>query len=79
MVVVVGEHSCVGKIMGKLQQEIEMTPLQEKLEKIAEDIGKLGMIAASVTVFVLFLRFFIEMGIRPGIGYNWSVEIGSHI
>ena len=58
--IVVGKHSCVGKIMGKLEQRIETTPLQMKLEKIATDIGKLGMYCALLTIHVLFLRFFIE-------------------
>lgn len=31
-----------------------------KLEKIATDIGKLGMYAALLTIHVLFLRFFCE-------------------
>jgi len=31
-----------------------------KLEKIATDIGKLGMYVALLTIHVLFLRFFIE-------------------
>ena len=39
MVVVVGKNSWVGKIFAKLNQEIEMTPLQEKLAAIATDIG----------------------------------------
>jgi Ca2+ transporting ATPase len=56
----VGKNSCVGKIMGKLEQKIETTPLQEKLEAIGSDIGKLGMYAALLTVHVLFLRFFVE-------------------
>jgi len=46
--------------MGKLEQRIETTPLQMKLEKIATDIGKLGMYCALLTIHVLFLRFFIE-------------------
>ena len=58
--IVVGKYSCVGKIMGKLEQKIETTPLQMKLEKIATDIGKLGMYVALLTIHVLFLRFFIE-------------------
>jgi magnesium-transporting ATPase (P-type) len=60
VVVVVGKNSCVGKIMGKLEQKIETTPLQEKLEDIATDIGKLGMYCALLTIHVLFLRFFIQ-------------------
>lgn len=34
--------------------------MQEKLETIANDIGKLGMYIALVTIHILFLRFFIE-------------------
>ena len=60
MCIVVGKHSCVGKIMGKLEQKIETTPLQMKLEKIATDIGKMGMYCAVLTIHILFLRFFIE-------------------
>lgn len=46
--------------MGKLEQQIEITPLQHKLEKIATDIGMMGMFVALLTIHVLFLRFFIE-------------------
>ena len=56
----VGKHSCVGKIMGKLEQRVETTPLQEKLEAIGSDVGKLGMFCALLTIHVLFLRFFIQ-------------------
>jgi len=76
MVIVVGKHSCVGKIMSKLASKIEQTPLQEKLEVIATDIGKLGMIAAGITVIVLFIRFFVEQGIK---GYDWSGDIGKYV
>jgi Ca2+ transporting ATPase len=76
LVIVVGKNSCVGKIMSKLGQEIEITPLQEKLEQIANDIGLLGTFAAAITVTVLFIRFFIEQGM---IGYNWSENIGTYL
>ncbi|MFS8160406.1 MAG: hypothetical protein ACMG6E_09425 [Candidatus Roizmanbacteria bacterium] len=46
--------------MSKLETEIETTPLQEKLEAIATDIGKLGMYCALLTVHTLFFRFWIE-------------------
>jgi Ca2+ transporting ATPase len=58
--IVVGDHSCQGKIMSKLDTEIETTPLQEKLEQIATDIGLMGMWAAILTVHTLFFRFWIE-------------------
>ena len=60
LVAVVGKNSCIGIIMSKLVTQIEQTPLQEKLEVIAKDIGYLGMGAAAITVFVLFVRFFVE-------------------
>jgi Ca2+ transporting ATPase len=50
--------------MGKLEQSIETTPLQLKLEKIATDIGMMGMYVALLTIHVLFLRFFIERFIK---------------
>jgi magnesium-transporting ATPase (P-type) len=56
----VGKRSCVGQILAKLEQKIETTPLQEKLEAIATDIGMLGMYTALLTIHILFLRFFIE-------------------
>jgi len=56
----VGKNSCVGKIMSKLEQDVETTPLQEKLEAIATDIGYVGMYCALLTIHILFYRFFIE-------------------
>ena len=76
LVVVVGKHSCLGKIMSKLSTKIEQTPLQDKLEKIAKKKKKMGMVAAGFTVFVLFVRFFVEQGIK---GYNWSDDIGDYL
>jgi hypothetical protein len=47
--------------MAKLEQKgVETTPLQEKLEAIGTDIGKVGMFCALLTIHILFLRFFIE-------------------
>jgi len=76
LVAVVGKNSCIGIIMSKLVTKIEQTPLQEKLEVIAKDIGYLGMGAAAITVFVLFVRFFIEQGIK---GFNWGNDIGTYL
>ena len=59
MIIMVGVNSCVGKIYAKLEQKIESTPLQLKLEKIATDIGKLGIVFATLTVLVLFIMFFV--------------------
>ena len=38
----------------------EVTPLQEKLEVIAIDIGNLGIFVATLIVHILILRFLCE-------------------
>ena len=53
-----------------------MTPLQEKLAAIVTDIGYIGMIAAGITLIVLFVRFFIETGIK---GFDWKIYIDSYL
>jgi P-type E1-E2 ATPase len=64
MIVVVGEESCIGKIRALLDQEEEiMTPLQQKLEKLASDIGKFGLYSALIILTILLVRFAIERGI----------------
>ena len=35
-----------------------------KLEKLAGDIGKLGLVAAIITVLILYLRYIIEISVR---------------
>jgi len=69
LVIMVGKNSCVGKIFGKLEITLETTPLQEKLEKIGSDIGKVGMIVALCTIHILFLRFFIEGTARRSVDF----------
>ena len=57
MVIVVGPNSCEGRIQSILETEIESTPLQEKLEGLARNIGKFGLIAAIMILLVLCIRF----------------------
>ena len=59
IVVVVGDDSCVGKIKALITQEAEATPLQQKLETIARDIGKFGLYSGLLTVLVLIIRIII--------------------
>ncbi|KAI1738593.1 calcium-translocating P-type ATPase [Xylaria scruposa] len=53
----VGVHSSFGKIMMSVQTEVEATPLQKKLERLAIAIAKIGGTAAVVLFFVLLFRF----------------------
>ncbi len=64
LVLVVGDCSCIGKIRTLIAaDEVRATPLQMKLETIAEDIGKFGLYSAIAIVIVLLIRFSIEKGI----------------
>lgn len=53
-----------------------MTPLQEKLEAIATDIGKLGMISAYITIMCLFVRFWIDHSMES---YDWGKNAGTYV
>ncbi|KAJ2986174.1 hypothetical protein NUW58_g5151 [Xylaria curta] len=53
----VGVHSSFGKIMMSVQTDVEPTPLQKKLERLAIAIAKIGGSAAVVLFFVLLFRF----------------------
>jgi Ca2+ transporting ATPase len=59
----VGQDSSIGKIKETVDSnKKDTTPLQDKLEKIAEDIGKFGLIAAVLTMMILVLRVLIDYG-----------------
>ncbi|KAF2994688.1 plasma membrane calcium [Curvularia kusanoi] len=53
----VGVHSSFGKIMMSVRTEMEATPLQEKLGKLAVAISYIGSAAAGILFFVLLIRF----------------------
>ena len=61
MVLRVGKNSLKGQIEEKVIQSQQSgdnkTPLEEKLDKIAGDIGRFGMLAALLTLIALFIRF----------------------
>jgi Ca2+-transporting ATPase len=53
----VGTHSSFGKIMMAVRSDIESTPLQKKLERLAVAIAKLGGGASVLMFFILLFRF----------------------
>ena len=64
VVLVVGDSSCIGKIRALLERDDpEPTPLQQKLEELATDIGKFGLYSALTIIAVLIVRFAIEKGV----------------
>ncbi|PRT54979.1 Calcium-transporting ATPase 2 [Wickerhamiella sorbophila] len=57
----IGEHSMHGRTMLSLHHENEVTPLQEKLNRIADGIAKFGVISALILFIVLFIRFLVQI------------------
>lgn len=65
VVTAVGPFSMHGKLMMSLRQEPENTPLQKKLNRLAELIAKLGTAAGVLMFIALMIRFFVNYGRDP--------------
>jgi magnesium-transporting ATPase (P-type) len=53
VVVSVGPNTRMGRIRGMMEEEDDMTPLQRKLERIANGIGYHGLIVAATTAVAM--------------------------
>mmetsp|Transcript_14750 Transcript_14750/g.31607 ORF Transcript_14750/g.31607 Transcript_14750/m.31607 type:complete len:1093 (-) Transcript_14750:140-3418(-) len=60
LIVAVGERSQWGLILKGLIVEPEDTPLQERLDKLAMNIGKIGIIMAVLTFTVSMIRWIVH-------------------
>lgn len=60
VIVSVGENSAIGRIRKAVEENEEdednETPLQKKLDKIASDIGKFGLVCAVLTTLIMIIR-----------------------
>ncbi|XP_026190621.1 plasma membrane calcium-transporting ATPase 1 [Cyclospora cayetanensis] len=66
LVIAVGKRSQQGQLFQTLTiVDAQPTPLQNKLNALARDIGRLGFLAACVTFFVLLIQFWIMFGLTP--------------
>ena len=61
MVVSVGDNTRMGKLRELMESEEEMTPLQRKLERIANGIGIMGMIASGATAVFMLIWLFVDL------------------
>lgn len=61
LVTAVGSNSLYGKTMESLQTDAEATPLQLKLNRIADAIAKIGGSSALLLFIVLFIRFLVGL------------------
>jgi Ca2+ transporting ATPase len=76
LVITVGKYSVMGKIQEKIldKEDKEGTPLEQKLEKIANDIGIFGLVGASTTFFAL-LAIWIWNTINDGFEVDNLIKI----
>ena len=70
LVTSVGVNSSYGKTLMSLQDEGQTTPLQTKLNILAEYIAKLGLAAGLLLFLVLFIKFLAQLS---------SIEGGSQV
>lgn len=61
LVTSVGVNSSYGKTLMSLQDEGQTTPLQAKLNVLAEQIAKLGLAAGLLLFVVLFIKFLAQL------------------
>ncbi|KAI9763950.1 MAG: hypothetical protein M1840_008984 [Geoglossum simile] len=61
LVTAVGVNSSYGKTMMALTEDTEVTPLQKKLNVLAEYIAKLGGAAALLLFIVVFIKFLVQL------------------
>lgn len=62
VIVAVGQKSFNGRIMMALRGDTENTPLQLKLNALAELIAKIGSVAGLLLFTALMIRFFVQLG-----------------
>lgn len=66
-------NSAIGRIKKTISDNAnDETPLQLKLTKIAEDIGKFGLVCAIFTCIIMIVRAIIDYSTREGGG--WTTE-----
>jgi P-type Ca2+ transporter type 2C len=66
LVTSVGVNSSYGKTLMSLQEEGQTTPLQSKLNILAEYIAKLGLAAGLLLFVVLFIKFLAQLSSIDG-------------
>jgi Ca2+-transporting ATPase len=79
VVTAVGERSFFGKTMMGLRTESEDTPLQVKLDGLAERIAKLGAALAIVMFVTLLLKYVITILTTTGFGNETEKESGTEV
>ena len=75
VVAAVGENSYYGKLKKKIQHADDKTPLQEKLEVLANQVGDVGMYSAAATFIAMFVHYIYDcFQTDDPIGHLISIE-----
>ncbi|KID81075.1 calcium ion P-type ATPase (Eurofung) [Metarhizium guizhouense ARSEF 977] len=61
LVTATGVHSTYGRTMMSLRDESEITPLQVKLNLLADYIAKIGLTSGLILFVVLFIKFLVRL------------------
>jgi len=69
-----GVNSSHGKILMSLREDPEVTPLQSKLNTLAEYIAKVGGAAGLLLFIVLFIEFLVRLPHNPSDGAHKAQE-----
>lgn len=76
LVTAVGVHLIHGRTMALLSQEAEATPLQARLDALAQGISRYGFLAALVLFVVLFVRYCVNLGPNGNMHHLANAEKG---
>lgn len=66
MVIAVGEHSFHGRMMMALREDSGATPLQIKLDRLAETIAKTGVSVALLMFLTLIIKYIVQLSLENG-------------
>ncbi|KAK2053109.1 calcium-translocating P-type ATPase [Colletotrichum caudatum] len=66
LVTSVGSNSTYGRTLMSLREDVEETPLQQKLGKLAKQLITFGAIAGIVFFLILFIRFLVGLRTMQG-------------
>ncbi|KAL8393693.1 hypothetical protein RB595_003435 [Gaeumannomyces hyphopodioides] len=65
LVISVGVNSTFGRTLHEVQNDVEPTPLQQKLGKLAKQLITFGVIAGFIFFLIMFIRFLVNMPNTP--------------
>eukprot|EP01126_Amoeba_proteus_P006107 TRINITY_DN12117_c0_g1_i3.p1 TRINITY_DN12117_c0_g1~~TRINITY_DN12117_c0_g1_i3.p1 ORF type:complete len:1028 (-),score=226.41 TRINITY_DN12117_c0_g1_i3:124-3207(-) len=72
VVISIGMNSEYGRLKAMIDKEHENTPLQDRLEEMADFIGWCGIVAASLTLIALLAKWTLYRFVVTDLGWDWG-------